>query len=249
MRTEYVNVNNLIPNKLKKDLQDDEAICDSCGGLGIVVSDNVYGIKGDKSFRAKNNIFPYKHQSLSFCPYCYNGVQKVCEFCGTKLTRMGECQCLNSVNKRNEEKLASDLETRARRIKNAKKVDEKDIDEYLYCEETDDYYFNSDEFINSWLSNLDISQYGSIDNILDSIPNILWVTDARKIHIDAYQIAEEACDELHEDAYDNCDISELQRLIDKWCEKQTGTETYFPSYNEYVVINREDIRRNIARSL
>lgn len=76
--------------KLKKDLTDDERICPVCHGTGLEIVDNEYGIKGDSSTIR----FPYKHQSLSSCRNCYNGVVKVCEFCGEELNRSHyDCSC------------------------------------------------------------------------------------------------------------------------------------------------------------
>lgn len=31
---------------------------------------------------------------------------------------------------------------------------------------------------------------------------------------------------------------ELQDFLDKWCEKQTGTTTYYPYYKEYVRVKK-----------
>ena len=35
------------------------------------------------------------------------------------------------------------------------------------------------------------------------------------------------------------DEKELQECLDKWCEKQTGTTTYYPCYKEYVKVKKE----------
>ena len=54
LRTEYIDVDfNL---KLKKDLQEDEVICPKCGGTGLQVDDNPFGLKGENS----RVMFPYK---------------------------------------------------------------------------------------------------------------------------------------------------------------------------------------------
>ena len=58
--------------------------------------------------------------------------------------------------------------------------------------------------------------------------------------MDADSIIENACEELYEDARDNIsDEKELQEFLDKWCEKQTGTTTYYPCYKEYVRVQKE----------
>lgn len=60
--------------------------------------------------------------------------------------------------------------------------------------------------------------------------------------MDADGIIDSACDDLHEDARDNIsgqDQKELQDFLDKWCEKQSGTITYYPCYREYVKVEKE----------
>lgn len=42
-------IKNILPETLEKDLQDNEEICSVCNGLGVVLDNNVYGIKGDSS--------------------------------------------------------------------------------------------------------------------------------------------------------------------------------------------------------
>ena len=72
------------------------------------------------------------------------------------------------------------------------------------------------------------------------VPKVLWNCEVVKISMDSDSIIENACDELHEDARDYIsDEKELQDFLDKWCEKQTGTTTYYPCYNEYVKVKKE----------
>ena len=68
-------------------------------------------------------------------------------------------------------------------------------------------------------------------------PRVLWVTTVEKIHIDAADVTADACEYLHEDAYDQCDIGSLQKLLDAWCKDQYGATTYFPSFKQYVLID------------
>lgn len=62
----------LIGKKLIKDLHDNEEICPVCHGTGLRIEDNPYGLSDNPDKRAGQ--FPYKHQSIRFCPNCYNGV-------------------------------------------------------------------------------------------------------------------------------------------------------------------------------
>ena len=72
------------------------------------------------------------------------------------------------------------------------------------------------------------------------IPKVLWNCEEVKLSMDADSIIENACEELHEDARGNIsDEKELQEFLDKWCEKQSGTTTYYPCYKEYVRVQKE----------
>lgn len=63
------------------------------------------------------------------------------------------------------------------------------------------------------------------------------MTKVLRLQIDAENTVSSACEELHEDAYESCDTKSLQKLLDKWCSDQTGTDTCIPNYKEYVVID------------
>lgn len=65
-------IKNIFPDTLEKDLQDNEEICPVCHGLGVVLDNNIYGIKGDTSEASKKLRFPYNHQAIKFCPNCFN---------------------------------------------------------------------------------------------------------------------------------------------------------------------------------
>ena len=55
-----------------------------------------------------------------------------------------------------------------------------------------------------------------------------------ELSIDASDIIEDACSDLHEDAMDNIsdkDQEELQTLLNKWCkENKSGTTTYYANF-------------------
>ena len=54
-----------------------------------------------------------------------------------------------------------------KKVSKAVPVDEKDVDTMLHCEETDQYYWDSDEFMDSWYNEHDEE---------DTKPERLWVT-------------------------------------------------------------------------
>lgn len=220
-------VSEMFPKILIKDLTENERICPVCHGLGMKIENNVYGLQGDMSEIAKRSMFPYKHQALSFCQSCYNGVQRSCKYCGKPYKNQSylHCDC-EGQNKVDEEKR---IKAWNEKVANAKEVQESDVNTMLYCEEEDAYYDCVDDFFESYANNKDFFDGDK--------PNELWVCGIEEIYIDASNVIEDACSDLHEDANDNCDYKSLQTLLDSWCKDQTGTTTYYPCYKEYVKID------------
>ena len=229
-------IKNILPGTLEKDLMDNEIICPACRGLGIVLANNVYGIKGDTSEVAKKSHFPYNHQAIKFCPNCYNGVIRLCEYCGKPLPRGRlKCDCEQQRVKDKEEKRIKYQET----IEKAKEIDIKSASTYLYDEQTDHYFAEIEDFVDEYK---DSTEFENDEEMRENLPEVLWVCSKSEISMDADWIIENACEELHEDARDNIsdkEEKELQEFLDKWCEKQTGTITYYPCYKEYVKVQKE----------
>lgn len=229
-------IKNILPGTLEKDLMDNEIICPACRGLGIVLANNVYGIKGDTSEVAKKSHFPYNHQAIKFCPNCYNGVIRLCEYCGKPLPRGRlKCDCEQQRVKDKEEKRIKYQET----IEKAKEVDIEFVSTYLYDEQTDHYFDEIEDFVYEYK---DDAEFENDEEMLENLPEVLWVCSKAEISMDADWIIENACEDLHEDARDNIsdkEEKELQEFLDKWCEKQTGTTTYYPCYKEYVRVQKE----------
>lgn len=215
-------VKNRMPSTLIKDLQEDERICPYCGGLGMVIHNNEYGLKGDDSELGKAYLFPYKHQALSFCPHCYNGIQKICVYCGNPYPNK-DCYHCNCEGYREQEKSKAAKKYRES-ILNAKEVSESSVQTMLYCSENDKYYESVDDFFDKYE-----------DEDFDEKPTVLWVCSVEEVSLNAYEVLS-AWEDLYEDVLDNYDIKALQRKLDEWCDEQTGT-IYCPNYNEYVKIN------------
>ena len=226
-------IKNILPKTLEKDLQDNEEICPVCHGLGVVVDNNIYGIKGDTSEAAKKSRFPYNHQAIKFCPNCFNGVIRLCEYCGKPLPKStSRCDCEQYKAKEEEEKRIKYQEI----ISKAEEVDIKNIDSdmWFYDKQTNDYFSDIDYFVDAYK---DSDEYESDEEMMNNLPEFLWLTDSVDISMDADSIIESACEELHEDAYENIsgsDRKELQNMLDEWCSKQTGTRTVYPNYKKYV---------------
>ena len=81
------------------------------------------------------------------------------------------------------------------------------------------YFSEFEEFIEAWKDRHEPDE---------PKPKYVWGTTAVELTIDAGDILENACDELHEGAYDNLsDVEGLQKYLDEWCAKQRGTTTYY----------------------
>lgn len=232
-------IKNILPDTLEKDLQENEEICPVCHGLGVVIDNNVYGIRDDTSEAAKKSMFPYNHQALRLCPNCFNGVIKLCKYCGKPLKDRHtiECDC-------EEYKFREDIAASVRysdKINSAKEIQLEDIttDVWFYDEDTDKYFPDIDSFVAYYENN---NNYETVEELENYLPEVLWFTEETSIQINAGNIIEDACEELHEDAYDSIstlDIQKLQKVLDKWCEEQTGTKTYYPDYNKYIKVKKE----------
>lgn len=226
----YEAIQKSFPKILIKDLKENERICPTCNGLGMRIEDNIYGIKGNSSEAGRKYHFPYKHQALSFCQNCFNGVQRLCPYCGQPYKNQAylHCDCEEQKKVDEEERIKKWNE----KVSKAVLVDEKDVDTMLYCEEFDKYYDTVDDFVDDYVCNH--KEDGN------ERPVRLWVTSVETISIDAYDIVRDTCEDLHEDAMDNIsseDFTRLQNFLDEWCKDQAGTTTYYPCYEQYVLIN------------
>lgn len=223
-------IKHILPSTLKKDLNDNEIICPACHGLGVVKRKNPFGLK-EKEDNYYSKINWYDNESLTFCPDCYNGIVSLCEYCGKPIQKgyINKCDCDQYKKIESENKKSKYQET----INKAKEVAPEAVKTYLYDENSNRYFSDIDDFIEYYLSEYDANE---IDEVL---PNLLWVCSESEISLDAEDIVEQACEDLHEDAFENCDYGELQGMLNDWCSKQSGTTTYYPCYKEYVIVNKE----------
>lgn len=232
IKREKINIEETIkkifPKILIKDLKEHERICSVCHGLGMRIENNDYGIEGDTSEIGQREMFPYKHQSLSFCQSCYNGVQKLCPYCGEPYKQQGyyHCDCEGQKKTDEEKRIKKWKET----ISKAKEIQESDVTTMLYCEEFDTFYTDINDFFEEY-------EREYFNGRVYTKPDRLWLCSKEEISIEAANVIDSACDKLHEDAYDNCDKEALQKILDDWCETQTGATTYYPCYKEYVRID------------
>ena len=217
-----INVN------LSKDLHGNEEICQNCSGTGLVVLDNRYGLSDDPNKKAGH--FPYKHQSLSFCPFCFNGVVHRCEFCGKIITKGRlKCDCDKQKEIDEQESIKKEKELFDKAPIAPKEVEESCF--YLYS----DYYPYNNGYFSDWDDFFDAWQDNHFEE--DDKPEFVWITKEEPMKIDAWDIVNSAAEEMYEDAIENIsheEIVKLQKYLDEWCSNCGVGDTYFESH-EYKV--------------
>lgn len=166
------------------------------------------------------------YQSREYAKKCC--MPKICEDCGCEIPHNSYYIVCDSCRSKRE--AAKEKE----RFNKAKQYTFKDAPESsyqcMYSEvygENEGYFFDLDE----------LEEYCQENDI--AMPEYVWGTKLTRISMDADSIIESACEKLHEDAEDQIDDrEELQEMLNKWCEKQSGTDTYYVDYNVAILINK-----------
>ena len=210
-----VSVQVELKTTLVKHLGPNEEICTDCGGSGMTVGYNIFGIKGVKA----SDPFPFKKEALKFCHSCYNGVRKRCEHCKELVSKgWTKCQCQR------------DIEAKQKADEHWEKVPKISLEEalktysMLYVDEYSEYVDSSDFY--DWIERQkDEDEDGDFD-----IKELrIFVTSEHSLQLDAADIIEQACEDLHEDAgVPDKQTKELQTFLNEWCKKnEMYTKTYF----------------------
>ena len=208
--TSYITT--LLADGIEKDLHDNEEICETCQGTGIVKDNNVYGLSDDPNKQAGR--FPYKHQSIRFCPNCYNGVIHRCEHCGKIMPRSsGICVCDAASDARRQEEDKKLLEA-------LRKAEEFESDalgsRFGMC--YSEHYSHNDGYFSEWEEFFDSFEYE--EDLPCPHPEYVWGTAEIEISMDADSIIENATDDFYEDASSeigDAARAELQRFLNDWC--------------------------------
>ena len=229
--TVFINMKELLgeilPDKSKRELNEGQKLCSRCKGLGLEVRD-IY---------------------LQNCSVCRGGVVDACRFCGKEYSTLGGYRrnlCCEGA------KIENELDKHKERLEHLKKQEErittlfnkaekitikeaKDRGIEVLFNEDAEHYMSISEAFDHFDNELD-------DELSDNRVKWLFATKQIKMSIDADDIVDSACEELHEDARDwisKQDIEELQGFLDNWCEKQTGTISYEPDYKVVVILGEE----------
>lgn len=128
----------------------------------------------------------------------------------------------------------------------AREVGTEEVD-CVYDEKSEQYFFDLESFVDEYkelyFDSVEEGKVQSFEDFFETVvPKVLWVCPSIEINMNANSIIEDACEELHEDAKDYIgydDRKELQDFLNYWCEKQTGTTTYYPEYERYISVRRE----------
>lgn len=235
-------ITTLLPETIEKDLMDNEDICPVCKGTGVVFDHAVFGVRENPETGEdpEKRGFPYDKQHIKFCPNCFNGVIKLCEYCKAPLNKMTyKCTC--DGYKKHEEK---EKELKHNEImQKAKEISINELSGEYLCNDIEygGFYSDIEDFIYEYKDLYQVRySFLSFDEYYEKIPKLLWICEKHEMYIDAYSIVESACEELHEDAMDNIsDLNELQRTLNEWTKKQTGTTTLYPAYEKYIKVKKE----------
>lgn len=236
-----INVPKLLKDTLlEKDLNENEQICPTCHGLGMVLYNNeFYNVENT----AKTSLTYYNNMAFGCCPHCFNGVIKVCKYCGKQLPRgRASCDCVQqqTENKQSYEESVQQAISKATEIARSE-IGNAWLSDYKGL----NYYSSIDDFIEQIQDQYseENHKYTNFDEFYGTeVPKYLWLCETEGISLNAYNIVSDACGDLHEDAMDSIsstDIKELQNYIDNWCNKQSGTDTLFVVHKKYVVVKKD----------
>lgn len=217
----------LLGATLIKDLHDNEDICPVCHGTGLCIRDNPYGLSDDPDKQLGH--FPYKHQSISSCPNCYNGVVRYCPDCGKQLPRSRTiCDCEAVQQRRLQEAARKEQEL----IDKAEKHEPDALGNEFIMAQCDLYPYNEGYF-SDWEEFFD-----ALDDDITERPVYVWGTSEIKMSLDASSIASTECEDMYDDAYDDIGdaaIKEMQDFLDEWLKKY-GVASYISTTKHVIRI-------------
>lgn len=226
----------LIGKKLIKDLHDNEEICPVCHGTGLRIEDNPYGLSDDPDKRAGQ--FPYKHQSIRFCPNCYNGVVRFCPDCGKQIPRCRTlCDCDAVAQRRQQEENRKEKE----RLEKAEKHEPNALGS-LFTMAQSDFYSHNEGYFSCWEDFFD--SWNEDREEFTGKPLYVWGTEEVEMSFDASSIVSNACEDMYEDAYDDIGadaVAEMQRYLNEWKEKY-GRTSYLLTTKHAIRIPWEEMK-------
>lgn len=235
-------IQKVVGKGLVKDLHDNEELCKTCGGTGIILADNPYGLSDDPNRQIGH--FPYKHQAFTLCPDCYNGVVNRCKLCGDiirpRWSLVCNCAAQQELDKIKQKQVEREAWDKAEEIPE----DLKENYQFFYS----DYYGWDNGYFDDWDSFFDYwnENYEGVEER----PEYVWVTEKVDMQIDADSIVESATEELYDDAMDDVSneaLGKLQQFLDEWCKTCGVGSAYYESHEYKVRIPWEDYDANNSK--
>ena len=234
MKKVIVDTEGFLPDFIEKDLTDNQKICPDCKGLGLKVRNFPYG-NDEGKVKHPNKMFPWNNKYIGFCDHCYFGVQELCPYCHEIYKNKGihqcDCEGYRAAEHQKEQKKVKDWYEKATKL-TLQEAKDKEIG-MLFNYFNDKYYVIDDvlELLDEEKAD---AEFDGEDFIM---PKWLFGTSMKKISVDSRWVLENATDDLHEDASENlANIDELEKFLEAWCEKQSGTDTYYPDYKIVVLL-------------
>lgn len=256
MKKIIINIFNVLPSTLTKDLMDDEMLCNHCSGVGFILGDMPFDVSEDMKKRyphinigsspfkyGKTSYFPFNKQYLHQCPHCYGGVQHFCPHCRTPYQNRSsrECDCEEYQNEKREKERKKSKLTYCKAIKISLQEAIKQGITMLY-DDTRDKFVDADEVYDYLLE----ATEDTIDIHLKDMTFMFYATSTEAISFDVDNILENACDYLFDDVESRLqDVDELRELLDAWAEKNKEcSTTYVPNYKIVVMVDMKDVLKD-----
>ena len=241
MKHVTIDVSELLKDTLlEKDLNDNEQICPTCHGLGMILYNNEFYHIDNADNSA---LIGYNNMAFGYCPYCFEGVVKVCRYCGKQLLKgQSSCDCVQQQIENQQHAHAIILQA----VFKATEVTRSEVgDAWLSDYKGFNYYSSINDFIEQIQDQYseESHNYTNFDEFYETeVPKYLWLCETENISLDAYNIVSDACEGLHEDAMDSissADIKELQDYLNSWCDKQSGTSTCNVIHKKYINVRKD----------
>lgn len=238
LRTEYVNVN--LNVTLRKELHANEVLCSYCGGTGLRIDNHAFRLPDEVN--VPDDPFPHVRQTLTVCPYCYDGIQERCNYCGNTMGRKSWCDCDEYQRAISDERHKKEWI----RWNEATKVSVRELrdsnrDAVLYLEDFDTYLKGVDGLLNFLADRVASDEL----NLNDFDRIRIYRTHTHAISLDAKRILENVADDLSDYAYESVmkRVDELQGLLNQFVRRfENETLTYFPDYKNGVIVTANDLR-------
>jgi len=218
--------------EITKDLQPHERVCTACRGLGAIKRDMPFAMRGPGE---AGHGFPYHQEYVGPCPNCYNGIEKLCEFCAEPLYKgytSGAywCNCKEASDERS--RTAKDKE--AARMAKAKRVPLAEYTGTMLFRARDEVFVEAEDAREDARDDPEELYYAC-----DPVDN--WVKPAAAELID--DLDNRAADEWED--FEGLDLTDeakdaLQNALDLWWTEHVKLQTlYYPNEDTIVVVPAE----------